>query len=280
MNKQPIIETIKQRHSIRTFQEKRLSDEDYSKITSYIQTLNNPFGVKVNIYMINKSLDKKGEKLGTYGVIKGADTFVGVTVPNVKNNYIAAGYEFENLILYASSIGLGTVWLAATFSRKNFAAAMGIKDNELFPAISPIGYPAEKRSIKESLMRVAMKSDNRKPWAELFYNNNFETPLNKNESGDYQLCLEMLRLAPSSKNQQPWRVVKNGSYYHFFAEYNKMINEDEKAIKEVDVGISLYHFHKTAEQLGKTGSFKEVDKLDMNIPDNIHYLISWSEQNN
>ncbi|HIZ88558.1 MAG TPA: hypothetical protein H9804_01305 [Candidatus Mucispirillum faecigallinarum] len=279
MNEQSIIETIKQRRSIRTFQEKRLSDEDYNKITFHIKTLNNPFGVKVNIYIVNKSLDKKGEKLGTYGVIKGAETFLGVTVHNEKNNFIAAGYEFENLILYAASIGLGTVWLAATFSKKNFASAMGIKDDELFPAISPIGYPAEKRSIKESIMRSALKSDNRKPWEELFFNNNFDTPIHNDETEDYQLCLEMMRLAPSSKNQQPWRVVKKGGIYHFFAEYSKKISDEEKAVKEVDMGISLYHFHKTAETLGKTGSFKVIENLDINIPENIYYIISWVENN-
>ena len=66
----------------------------------------------------------------------------------------------------------------------------------------------------------------------------------------------MMRLAPSSKNQQPWRVVKKGGIYHFFAEYSKTISDEEKAVKEVDMGISLYHFHKTAEILGKPAVLK------------------------
>ena len=45
------------------------------------------------------------------------------------------------------------------------------------------------------------------------------------------------------------------------------------------MGISLYHFHKTAEILGKTGSFKIMETLDINYPENIHYIISWVEKN-
>lgn len=37
-----------------------------------------PFGVKVNIHMIDKTVEDGGEKLGTYGVIKGSSTFLGI----------------------------------------------------------------------------------------------------------------------------------------------------------------------------------------------------------
>ena len=37
--------------------------------------------------------------------------------------------------------------------------------------------------------------------------NSFAEPLTEEEAGDYQFPLEMLRLAPSAVNKQPWRVV-------------------------------------------------------------------------
>ena len=37
-----------------------------------------PFGVKVNIHMIDKTVEDGGEKLGTYGVIKGSSAFLGI----------------------------------------------------------------------------------------------------------------------------------------------------------------------------------------------------------
>lgn len=164
---------------------------------------------------MDKALDSNGEKLGTYGVIKGAGTFLGVSVPHVDNAFLAAGYAFENLILYATSMGLGTVWLAATFSRDSFASAMNIGTDEWFPAISPVGYPAAKQTVRESLMRTTMKSSERKPWSELFYQEKFGVSMSEKDADDYAVCLEMLRLAPSAKNQQPWRVLKQGNAYHF-----------------------------------------------------------------
>lgn len=74
-------------------------------------------------------------------------------------------------------MGLGTVWLAATFSRDNFMSAMGIKESDLFPAISPVGYPASKRSLRESIMRKTMKSDQRKPWKDIFFRLCFKSRL-------------------------------------------------------------------------------------------------------
>ena len=201
----PIVDTIKKRRSVRTFTGQPLSEEDRRKLTDFFRELYNPFGVDVHIHIVDRALDSNGEKLGTYGVIKGAGTFLGVSVPKVEDAFLAAGYAFEDLILYATSMGLGTVWLAATFSRDSFASAMHIGADEWFPAISPVGYPAEKRSLRESLMRTTMKSSERKPWSELFYQEQFGIPLSEKDAGDYAICLEMLRLAPSATNQQPWR---------------------------------------------------------------------------
>lgn len=37
-----------------------------------------PFGVKVNIHLVDKAVAAGGEKLGTHGVIKGASTFLEI----------------------------------------------------------------------------------------------------------------------------------------------------------------------------------------------------------
>ena len=148
-----IIETIKRRRSVRTYQDKALEPDVREKLQRYMDSLENPFGQPVKKYMIDKKVVTEGERLGTYGLIKGANTFLGISVPDTDLAHVAAGYEFENLILEATALGLGTVWLAATFNREGFASAMGIPKDELFPAISPVGYPAAKRSLTESLMK-------------------------------------------------------------------------------------------------------------------------------
>lgn len=241
-----------------------------------ISKLTNPFGENVQIHLIEKDTVPNGEKLGTYVVIKGAKTFLGVSVKNSEYGLVAAGYQFENLILYATDMGLATVWLAATFSRDQFAAAMDIKEDELFPAISPIGYAASKKSITESLMRKTMKSDKRKPWEEIFFLDSFKNPLAKEEANEYSNPLEMLRLAPSATNAQPWRVVKKQGSYHFFETHKSNTSEEEIMIKKVDLGIALSHFHQTVLEHGLTGNFEKQSDLKIDITDNTNYIISWN----
>ena len=271
----PIIETIKKRSSVRTYQDKELEPDVRERLQGYMDSLENPFGMPVKKYMIDKKLASEGEKLGTYGVIKGASTFLGISIPDTDLAHVAAGYEFENLILEATALGLGTVWLAATFNREGFASAMGIPKDELFPVISPVGYPAAKRSMTESLMRTAMRSSSRKEWCNLFFLDNFQTPLSKDMAGDYTEPLEMLRQAPSDKNTQPWRVLKSGRDYHFYVTYKSGISRGEEIIKRVDAGIALSHFHQAALELGLKGCFKQMEPANIELPQNTYYITSW-----
>jgi nitroreductase len=272
----PIEETIKNRVSVRSYDSRGLIKKDKEKLVTIIGELKNPFGENVRIHLIEKDIVSNGEKLGTYGVIKGARTYLGVSVDKSEYGLIAAGYQFENLILYATNMGLATVWLAATFNREQFEAAMGIKEDELFPAISPIGYTADKRRITESLMRKSMKSDERKPWEEIFFYDSFGNPLSKEEANKYENPLEMLRLAPSATNAQSWRVVKKQRAYHFFETHKSNASEEEKMIKKVDIGIALSHFHQTALECGLTGSFDKKTDYAIDVPENTNYIISWN----
>lgn len=274
----PIIEAIKKRHSVRTYQPQPLLPQDREKLVQYMDQLSNPFGVPVKTHIIDRAPYAGGEKLGTYGIIKGAGTFLGVSIPDTEWAPLAAGYTFENLILYAAHLGLGTVWLAATFHREAFASAMGIQPGELFPAISPVGYPAVKRSVTESLMRTAMKSSSRKGWHELFYQADFRTPLMPGQTDGYDIPLEMVRLAPSAKNVQPWRVRKDGNWYHFYITHKPNPSRAETIIKQVDLGIALSHFHQSALELGLHGRFERVEQDHVHLPEQTHYMISWCTQ--
>ena len=102
------------------------------------------------------------------------------------------------LILYATSLELGTCWLGGTFKRSQFAELVALKKDEFIPAVTPIGYSADKRTFIDSAMRRIAGSDNRKPWNELFFDGSFDKPLKQEEAGQYADALEMVRLAPSA----------------------------------------------------------------------------------
>ena len=272
----PVDQTVKERYSVRTYEDQPLTVEAKKNINAYIATLSNPFSINVSFCLLESKTEKNAPKLGTYGVIKGATDFIGATVVKSDFSLEALGYSFEKLILYATSLGLGTCWLGGTFNRSEFTAAMCVKKDELFPCISPVGYPAAKKRLAESIVRKIGKMDQRKTWSALFFNNDFSTPLVPTDAGVYTFPLEMLRLSPSASNKQPWRIVRSNNTFHFYEA--KTPGYSDKAaydIQRVDIGISACHFHLAAIEKGLTGNFVKQPQPNITVPEHSHYIFSW-----
>lgn len=267
-------EVIKRRISNRTYEERSLTEEDKKKLLEFNSTLTNPFGVEVKVQYISKEKGADDVQLGTYGTIKGAKDFLAITVKDQPYAMEAIGYQFENLVLYATDMGIGTVWLAGTFKRKDFINAIEIGEDDLFPCICPLGYPAQKQSFLEKITKASLGSKKRKDWDKLFFLDDFTKVLTKADAGIYEDVLEMLRLAPSATNSQPWAVVKEGNKFHFFCNYKNTLNDDVKKIKHIDIGIALSHFHQTAMSKGLNGNL-QVEDIGFSIPDNMRYVLSY-----
>ena len=158
---------------------------------------------------------------------------------------------------------------------KAFEKAIQLKEDEVMPAVTPLGYAAEKRSIRETMMRKGMKSDSRVPFGELFFRDNFQNPLSEKDAGIWQLPLEMVRLAPSATNKQPWRIVVEKGRVHFYEKktpgYAKEATGD---IQKVDLGIALCHFEIAAEEREIKGHFIQEDP-GIQTPDSTEYVATY-----
>lgn len=264
MNNKSIKEIIHSRYSVRNYNGEPLSNEIIEKIETYIKDLSNPFDKEVKIKLVNKHKDNEDIKLGTYGVIRGAENFLISACHNDDLSLMTLGYSLEKIILYCTSLGLGTVWLGGTFKKSDFAKAINLKTDEILPIVSPVGVEGGKKSL---FATIASKSRNkRKDFSELFFNENFNTPLTESDAKEFFEPLEMLRLAPSAVNKQPWRVIKTGNRIDFYvASHNSFSN--------VDIGIALCHFQLTALENNLKGEFKVNDPK--NEDTKFDYVISW-----
>lgn len=269
---------MKLRRSVRTYTGAPITQDTKKQISDSIEALKSPFPTKAAFKLIETQQEPNGVKLGTYGMIKGASVYIGASVPNTVFAAEALGYEFEELILFLTTLNLGTCWLGGTFNKDEFKKAMGTADDVLFPAITPIGY-FEKKSLKETLVRAVVKADARKPWEALFFNRDFRTPLTRAEAGAYAFPLEMLRLAPSASNKQPWRVVKSDNMYHFYEYktpgYSSAFNFD---MQSIDMGIAACHFELAAAEKGLPGSFNLNAEPQIDCPENTVYKFSWASE--
>lgn len=263
-------EAVASRRSVRTFSDRPVSEALKQQLLEYAAGLQNPLGPKLRIQLIETQSAPKGEKLGTYGIITGAKTYLAVTVPQTAHAAEAVGYEFEQLVLYAASLGLGTCWLGGTFNRSAFAAQIEIGEQEMFPILSPVGWP-QKQRLFEQVFRRNLKADRRKPWDTLFFDDDFEKPLTPEAAGTYAEPLELLRQAPSAVNKQPWRVLRTADGFHFF---QKGGMGGEMDMQRIDLGIAVCHFHLSALELGLSGRL-ERRCPSVELPQDLSYVISW-----
>ncbi len=270
-----IVKIVIQRKSIRTYTDEPLSNEVRSQIEEYFTKLDNPWGVKINYTLIDTKGENTNGKLGTYGVIRNASSFIAATLFDEEFALEALGFELEVLILYLTSLGIGTCWLGGTFNRGEFAKEAKLTEGQIIPIITPIGYPAKKTSLTDKLMRKMSKGDSRKEWNELFFLQDFSNILTKKEAGIYREALEMVRLAPSASNKQPWRIIKETNIYHFFEYstpgYSKAFNYD---IQRIDMGIAAAHFQLTIKEKKIKGEFAVLEQ-QISAPENTYYRFSW-----
>jgi len=272
------IETIRQRVSCRTYDGRSLDDRTKEQLRAFFrENTRGPFGNPLRFELIDLTEAERAElkSLGTYGVIKGASLYMAGAVRKGARAMEDFGYGMEKNILFATTLGLGTCWLGGTLNRAGFARKIGLAAEELMPAISPVGHPAQKRSLTDRAFRFMAKSDRRKPWAELFFEGRPGNPLAKENAGALGEALEAVQIGPSASNRQPWRIVCEGTSCHFFLArtpgYDKMLGEIR--LQEVDMGIALCHFEAAARENGILGHWLAAKPAF--DPGSMEYAISW-----
>lgn len=270
------MQRIKTRKSVRTYSSREISVEIKEQLEQYLLRLEEDYKGRFRFPII----DLKGlsnQRIGTYGVIKGARYFVCGIVKKDGMDLLELGYVFEKIILFANSLGLGSCWLGGTFERSNFSKSVNLKQDEKFIVTSPLGYEERKKSLTELAMRKMAKSDSRKKWEELFFDGSRKSPLVKKELGIFEEALEMVRIGPSASNKQPWRIVKNKNRYDFFLkrtpDYAKSLGFD---IQMIDMGIAMCHFEFALKKQKREGKFEKLRAETPSWP-KWEYVISWQE---
>lgn len=260
-----IIDIIKARRSVRSFNGKPLSPEIKPKLKEAINTSFDPFGGNVTIRL--KAFDlKDGYKPSTYGFIKGATDFFLLGIGSDEASALSAGFRFEQVVLKAWAFGLGTCWIAGTFKGSDFNQGETWPCGEELKIICPVGV-AEKQRLLEKFGRKVMGSNNRKPFSELFFTDCFKQPLSPDSH--FAEPLQMLRLAPSSTNSQPWRALVADDTVHFYYKPKSLVSV-------LDCGIGMCHFYLTEQYLDRKGCFFKTDSIPT-PPEDWKYLYSFKE---
>ena len=256
---------VRERRSVRTFDGRELAAEDKEKLCAFIETIDNPYALPIEF----KLLPEMG-----CPVVVGTDLYIGAKMKETSHLNEAFGYSFEKFVLYAQSLGIGTVWIGGTMDRGAFEKAMALSEDEVMPCVSPLGYPAKKMSVRERMMRKGVKADSRFPFGKIAFRSSFDTPLTIEAAGKLFLPIEMVRLAPSAVNKQPWRIVVADDIVHFYLQRSKSFNGGRIDMQKIDMGIALCHFELTAKEQGTSTEFV-IEEPNIHHEDGIEYIASY-----
>jgi nitroreductase len=281
----PIEELIKQRFSCRSYLSQPVEERTRQRLVDYAAALQTgPFGAQMRFELVAaREKDQKALKnLGTYGFIKGATGFIIGAMQDDEKNLEDFGYLMESIILFATDVGLGTCWLGGTFTKSSFSQRVSPRPGELIPAVASLGYCAKKPRRFDALIRNSADAERRLSWEQLFFDSRFGVPLSREMAGDYATALEMVRLAPSASNKQPWRIIKDTHKWHFYLQRTPGYRERMLVrlftvadMQRIDMGIAMCHFELMARETGLDGRWEINAPKVEEIDEFTEYLVSW-----
>jgi len=253
-----VIELIRRRTSCRTYDGEPIGAENRTRLQTFLDRESGaPFGTRVRLTLIAATEDDQTtvRRLGSYGFIKGATSYIaGAFLDSGSAGALEDfGYAVERAVLYATSLGLGTVWLGGTFTRSRFERTLGLRSGESLPAVIALGNIAGSARALDAVIRRGAQADKRLPWERLF-----ETALSRESAGAYETPLDMVRIGPSASNKQPWRIVRVGEFWHIYMQRTRGYRPRNALLgvadmQRIDMGIALCHFELSAVQLGLAG---------------------------
>lgn len=237
-----IVQAMKMRHAVRTFKkDAELTPQQIADIRKAIDESYSPFGGEITVRLHKFDLDK--EKPNTYGSVEGASWYILIGASDTPESILTLGFRMEQVVLKIFEMGLGVNFITATFKGSSFIDAAKMPERTPLRVIMPFGVPSGKERIIEKLTHLFMRSRKRKPFKETFEN--------VEKGSVFYEPLEMMRLAPSAYNRQPWRAIveDNAIWFYHIPSHNSLIG----------MGNGLCNFYFTLKQNGYDGTFSKSD---------------------
>jgi hypothetical protein len=277
---QPFSDVVRRRYSCRSYDPVVSTATAFEQLSGYMGSLPvGPFGAPNRFLLVKADgQDRRSLRgLGTYGAIKDAPGFIIGASGKGPMNMEDFGFRMELIVLKAADLDLGTCWLGGSFTRSTFSRKAGTVRSESLPAVTSVGFAMEKKT--QAQIELSRK---RMGWNDLFFDNDFETPLTEETAASYAQPLEMVRLAPSARNLQPWRIVKKGNLFHFFMQRHKGYRElvvpfitGIADLQRVDMGIAMAHFDCAVKEAGLSGHWDVMDPGIAVTNNLMEYSFTW-----
>lgn len=145
--------------------------------------------------------------------------FIAIFSDGSDDALINVGFMYQQLDLYAQSLGLGTCWVGLGSLTDTESVPEGMKLAVMMAIGIPDDVPERTAADfkRKAMQEITDQPDDR---------------------------LEALRLAPSATNSQPWYVTHDGDTLHIWREELGLIKQRTLGrMNKIDMGIGLCHLY-------------------------------------
>lgn len=206
------IEAIRQRHSVRTYKDKKIAPETVQKLHSLIQEINEKGNLNLQFLEDSgKTFSKLLNKALGLGTAPSVIACMGEDTGDLDER---VGYWGEKLVLAAQMMGLNTCW-AGIFSREKIPVT--VPEGQRLVLVIAIGYGVNGGRVRKSKAPEAVST----------------AP--KDAPDWFRFGVEMALLAPTAVNQQKFEIILN-------ADHSVDFRDQGGVLSKVDLGIIKYHF--------------------------------------
>lgn len=203
---------IKQRHSVRVYQDKPIEQEKIDRLNQQIDKINKESNL--NIKLVTNDKNAFNTMLAHYGKFSNAFNYFAIISNKNEDSAEKGGYYGEQLVLLSQQLGLNTCWVGLTYNKKN--NNLQLKENEKLLCVISVGYGVNQgfeHKIK-SFDKVTKNVQNPPEW--------------------FKRGVEFALLAPTAMNQQP---------FCFTLKDNTVgLKRKLSPYSKIDLGIVRYHF--------------------------------------
>ena len=218
-------EAILVRISNRNYLDQPLSSKEVFLLNKAINRLNTESGL--HMQLICDDPEVFGSLRKSYGMFSGVRNYIALVGSRKDPDLMEkCGYYGQQLVLHATTMGLGTCWVAGTYDRSKCSCS--IAPEETLCCVIAIGPVASQRGAKEKMIRSAIHHKSKTP---------SQLARGMGDAPDWFMAgIAAVQRAPSGMNRQPilFRYTSDGAVTAEIAE--------ETPYSEIDLGIAKFHF--------------------------------------
>lgn len=205
-------EAMKNRHSVRSYQDRKIEGAVKDELLSFIEQCNKESGLHMQLVLDEpKAFDCFMAHYGKFSGVKNYIAMIGRKDTSLEEK---CGYYGEKVVLKAQQLGLNTCWVAMSYSK--IKTAFQIDSGEKLCVVIAVGYGTTQGTAHKSKPdKSVMQADGLIP---KWFKSGVDTAL----------------LAPTAMNQQKFTFALDGN--------NVSAKAGVGFYTKLDLGIAKYHF--------------------------------------